>query len=195
MSQTIQTVLLRKRAKIPAECIEVVSASSSHAFSPETVPSTWWPVAPPGRGECSTAFHAYMLLPGFSVAYHAETLSRSRSMVSLSRKRASEAAQRNPALPLLVRDMVGALTPADGVQMARLRGRAHLPYWSRLAICEWRKSGVPRKRIAETFNCSLSTVGNVLAGGAGGYEAMSGLRRLTQAQLNPPGKFLSSSAN
>ena len=146
-------------------------------------------MAPPKRGEDAMAFHAYMLVPGLSVAFHAETLDRSRSMVSLYLQRASEAAKQNPAVSLLTREIVGTLTPADGMRMAQLRGPAHLPYWSRLAICEWRKRGVSRNHIAENFHCSLSTVGNVLAGAGGGYVAMSGVRRLTQAQLNPIGKI------
>ena len=189
LSRTIQTIRLNKKPKISAERAGVAGASNSDAIKAGLIQSDWRPLAPPKRREGAIAFHAYMLVPGLSVAFHAETLGRSRSMISLYRRRASEAAKQEPALSLLTREIVGTLTPADGMRMAQMRGSAHLPYWSRLAICEWCKRGIAREVIAEHFRCSLSTVGNVLAGRGSGYEPLSGERVLTKPQRRPPGQY------
>ena len=132
-----------------------------------------------------------MLLPGFSAAFHATTLGRSPSMVSVYRKRAQGAAERDPGLKKLVRELMVAFTPADGARMAQLRGSAQLPYWSRLAICDWHKRGASRQEIADLFRCSKGTVTNVLTGRTGGYQPTTGARQLSASQTNPPGKFYS----
>ncbi|WP_218821545.1 hypothetical protein, partial [Sphingobium sp. Z007] len=76
-----------------------------------------------------------------------------------------------------------------GLQMARVRGKAQLPAWSRLAIGEYRKRGFSRCEIATAFRCSLGTVANILQGKGTTYGLFSGERRLTQAQRQPPGRW------
>jgi hypothetical protein len=150
----------------------------------------WQPVRPPKRGGDRTAFHAYMLLPGFSLAFHAAALGRSRSSLNVYRAAAIAAAQTDPAVLTAVDAAVRAMRAEDGLQMAHVRGRAQLPAWSRLAIGEYRNRGFSRREIADAFHCSHGTVANVLQGKGTTYALFSGERRLTHAQQNPPGRWL-----
>ena len=81
---------------------------------------------------------------------------------------------------------LGALNAETGLQMARLRGRAQLPHWSLLAICEFRERGFSRRLIASDFRCSLGTVAHALQFRNQSYEPLSGARRLTKGQQRPP---------
>lgn len=150
----------------------------------------WQPVRPPKRGEDRTAFNAFMLLPGFSLSFYSAALSRSRSSVSAYRAAAIEAAQTDPAITAAVDAAVWAMRAEHGLQMARLRGGAQLPAWSRLAIGEFRKRGFTRREIAAAFRCSPGTVANVLQGKGTAYAFFSGERRLTHAQQTPPGRWV-----
>jgi hypothetical protein len=148
----------------------------------------WQPIRPPKRGKDRTAFHAQLLMPGFSLAFHAASLRRSRSSVATYRAAANRAAQSNPAIMEAVDAAVWAMRAEHGLQMARVRGKAQLPAWSRLAIGEYRKRGFSRSEIAKAFQCSLGTVANVLQGKGKAYTKFSCKRHLTHAQLNPTGK-------
>ena len=152
----------------------------------------WQPISPPSRGagEGDRAnFHAYMLMPGFSMAFHAATLGRSRSSIATYRRQAQEAALAYPAVTLLVLSKLGALTVYDGLQMAQCRGKAQLPHWSLLAMCEFRERGHSRREIAAAFRCSPGTVAHALQFRNRSYEPLSGARRLTAVQRRPPGQF------
>ena len=149
----------------------------------------WQPIRPPKRGDDRTAFHAQLLMPGFSLAFHAASLGRSRSTIATYRADANRAAKSNPAINAAVKDAIYAMQPEHGLQMARVRGKAQLPYWSRLAMFEYRKRGYSRRQIADAFRCSPSTVANVLQGKGSAYGTLSGKRRLTEAQRNPPGSW------
>ena len=148
---------------------------------------SWPPMFPPQRGEDRSAFHAFMLLPGFSVAFHAATLGRSRSSIIAYRRAANNAAERNPQISLAARNAIGSIRAEHGLQMAQSRKAAQLPHWSREAIFEFRKRGHSRDAIARIFRCSRSTVANVLQGKGTGYELFSGRRRLAECQRSPPG--------
>lgn len=154
----------------------------------------WQPIAWPRRGRHSAAdlarFYAYLLTPGLSLSFHSASLGRSRSSIASYRAAAVAAARCDPAIPAMVEAAVGAMRAEDGLLMAQRRGAAQLPFWSRLAICEYRKRGLSRTEIASAFRCSLGTVANVLQGKGGSYGALSGERNLTDAQRNPPGKWL-----
>ncbi len=152
----------------------------------------WQPVSPPGRGADEAArasFHAYMLLPGFSIAFHAATLRRSRTSISNYKFQAREAASRNPTIGTLMLVQLGAITANDGLQMARLRSKAQLPHFSLLSICEFRDRGFSRRQIASDFRCSIGTVAHALQFRNRSYEPLSGARRLTTAQQQPPRQF------
>lgn len=153
-------------------------------------PSKWQPVRPPKRGQDRKAFHAFMLLPGLSLSFYAAALGRSRSSVSTYRAAAINAAQSDPAIMAAVDAAVWAMQAEHGLRMARVRGKAQLPAWSRLAIGEYRKRGFSRREIAKAFRCSPGTVANVLQGKGASYGLFSGERRLTTAQRNPPGRWL-----
>lgn len=164
--------------------------TSSHSEKPLRVEGEpWQPVRPPKRGEDRTAFNAFMLLPGLSLSFYAAALGRSRSSVATYRAAAIDAAQSDPAIIAAVDAAVGAMRAEHGLQMARLRGRAQLPAWSRLAIGEYRKRGFSRREIAAAFRCSPGTVANVLQDKGTSYALFSGERRLTNAQRHPPGKW------
>ena len=151
--------------------------------------ATWQPVLPPRRGMDRTKFYAYILLPGFSLAFHAAALGRSRSSLNVYRAAASEAAKTNPAVMEVVDATVCKIRPEDGLRMAQIRRGAQLPSWSRLAIYEYRRRGFSRREIAAAFRCSPGTVANILQGKGTAYALFSGERRLTHAQQRPPGRW------
>lgn len=161
-------------------------------YSGATPTVLWQPVRPPLRGasEASRAdFYAFMLLPGLTIAFHAAALSRSRSSIATYRHQAQEAATRNPDIAALVWAQLNALSVDDGLQMARLRGRAQLPHYALLAICEYRARGYSRREIAAAFRCSPGAVAHALQFRNRSYEPLSGARRLTTAQQQPPRQF------
>jgi hypothetical protein len=149
----------------------------------------WKPILPPKRGASRNEFHASLLLPGLSLAFHAAALGRSRTSIATYRAAASEAARSDPSIMDAVTAAIGSLRAEDGLKMAQCRGRTQLPFWSRMAISEYRKRGLSRHEIAAAFHCSPGTVANVLQGRGSGYGALSGERRLTETQRNPLGKW------
>lgn len=169
----------------------MTKAHSERTLGVEAPP--WQPVRPPKRGQDRTAFHAFMLLPGLSLSFYAAALDRSRSSVATYRAAAINAAQSDPAIMAAVDAAVWAMRAEHGLQMARLRGGAQLPAWSRLAMGEYRKRGFSRREIAAAFRCSPGTVANVLQGKGTSYALFSGQRRLTSAQRHPPGRWQSGS--
>jgi hypothetical protein len=128
-------------------------------------------------------------MPGFSLAFHAAALRRSRSTVATYRAAAIEAARSEPAIMAAVDAAVWAMRAEHGLQMAQVRGKAQLPAWSHLAIGEYRKRGFSRRELAAAFRCAPGTVANVLQGKGTAYALFSGERRLTHAQRNPPGRW------
>lgn len=146
----------------------------------------WQPIPPPRRGlEDRRDFHISMLIPGFSNAFHRVVLGRGYTAVRAYRAEAAAAADADPELMAMADAACSAFTPADGMLMAQLRGRCQLPFWSRLAIVEYRKRGYSIPAIADAFRCSLRTVVNAIGRGM----FFSPHRRLTRFQLNPPSKI------
>ena len=133
-------------------------------------------------------FHAYMLLPGFSIGFHAATLGRSRTSISTYRAQAEQAARDKPEIAAMVQVMLCGMSAEDGLEMARRRGGSQLPHWSRLAIREFRSRGLDRQELSEAFCCSPGTIANVLSGKGMGFRPMSGARILTAVQQSPPGR-------
>jgi len=147
---------------------------------------------PPRRSDHESdrcTFHAYMMLPGLSDAFHSATLNRSLSSVATYRSNAKRASGTDPAVLVIRGEMLATMRAEDGLAMAQLRGRSQMPYWSRLAICEYRKRGYSRRDIASAFRCSLGTVANILRGSGTGYGILSGERQLTGSQQCPRGKW------
>lgn len=152
-----------------------------------------FPIAPP-RARAPTIEHwrfwAYLLLPGFSVAFHAASLGRCVATIASYRLKANEAADRHPEIAKLTMQLLFAIRPEHGLMMAQRRGLSHLPYWSRLAVFEYRKRGATRAELAAIFRCSRGTIANILGGNCAVYDHSSGARILTGVQLSPPGKRL-----
>lgn len=152
----------------------------------------WLPVplaqATREREDAQDAFSAYMLLPGFSIGFHASVLGRSRSTIRAYVADAQAAAQADPAIHLLAAATIAAIRPEDGLAMAVQRKGAHLPYWSRLAIREFHRRGMTRLEIAGAFRCSPGTVAGVLQGESAAYKPLSGVRVLSSTQVSPPNK-------
>ncbi len=154
--------------------------------------SRWHVVPAPGRRASAAAlraFHAAMLLPGLSLGFHAATLGRSRAAIATYRAAAEQAAHDQADIGTIVRAQLAQLGPEDGLEMARQRGTAQLPHWSRLAIRHFRKQGVNRQDLSEAFCCSRGTIANVLSGKGKGYRPLSGERILTAVQQSPPGQY------
>ena len=151
----------------------------------------WQPVQIPSRRATAAAwvtFHAYMLLPGFSIGFHAATLARSRTSIATYRTQAKQAAHDKPEIGAMVQVMLSGMRAEDGLEMAKRRGGSQLPHWSRLAIREFRSRGLDRQELSEAFCCSTGTIANVLSGKGVGFRPMSGERILTAAQQSPPGR-------
>ncbi len=163
---------------------------NSHSVSLVDVESAQWkPILPPKRGVSRNEFHASLLLPGLSLAFHAAALGRSATSIATYRAAALEAAHSDRSIMDAVTTAIGSLRAEDGLKMAQCRGRTHLPFWSRMAISEYRKRGLSRHEIAAAFQCSPGTVANVLQGNGSGYGALSGERCLTASQRAPLGRW------
>jgi hypothetical protein len=169
-------------------------------FHTETPPTTaaapadspWKPVRPPSRGASDQemiSFQAYLLMPGFSIAFHAATLGRSRTSIATYRARARQAEFENPAVREAINAALSALLPEHGLQMAQCRGKSQLPHWSLLAIAEFRERGFSRRELAVMFRCSPGTIANALQWKNRSYDTLSGERRLSAAQQKPPAQF------
>lgn len=133
-------------------------------------------------------FHDFcvsLLLPGLSNTFHQQVLGRSYTTVRGYRAMAREEAERHPELWRDAESVVRKLTSADGLLMAQLRGRSQLPFWSKLAIVEYRKRGHSISELAGSFKCSRRTIHNVIRSG----NFLSCQRTLPPNKLSPPNKF------
>ncbi len=146
----------------------------------------WRPIAPPQPGlKDRHAFHVSLLLPGIAHAFHAQVLNLGLTTIGKYLAAARAAFLNDPHLREAVDDAARGMTPADGLLMARLRGPCQLPFWSRLAIVQYRKEGHSIPELAEVFICSPRTIVNAIKRS----DFTSAERRLSQHQENPPGKF------
>lgn len=158
----------------------------------EGVTDPWQPVPVPRRGcgdDERLTFFAYMLAPGFTLVFHAQTLKRSLTSIANYRRAALKRAHRDPSVMVRAHAFVSTIRPEHGLSMAQARGPSQLPYWSRLAIGEFRKRGLTRSELASAFHCSRGTIANVLNGRGQGFDILSGVRRLTASQKIPSGMW------
>lgn len=125
-----------------------------------------------------------MLMPGFTTAYWMQVHGRCYTTIAKWQAQAKCAAERDPELGPAVKAAMCAISPADGMYMARIRGPTQMPFWSRLAIVEYRKRGYGVTEIANAFRCAPRTVGNVVRRSV----FLSPQRVLTPYQRNPPAK-------
>ncbi len=148
--------------------------------------AAWEPMAPVTGGADQPLFHAYILAPGFSTAFHAATLGRSAATICRYRRIANAAVRSDPSVRDLITEFVCSITPEIALAMARARGRTQMPYWSRLAVGEFLKRGMSRKEVARLFKCSVRTVANIVNGKGKSFVALSGSRHLSESQVRPP---------
>jgi hypothetical protein len=128
---------------------------------------------------------AYLLTPGFTRGYHQHVLGVSNATVWTYTRWARDLAAQYPMIHSMVADNAGSVTREDAILMAQRRGRCHLPFWSRLAICECLMEG-DAKSVADLFRCSIRTLDNIRRGGCLAYDPLGGARLLTGAQDHPP---------
>lgn len=143
----------------------------------------WQPVLPPAKGRDRRTFHISMLLPGFTNAYHMHTLDRCQTSIAAYR---AEALDHEPELRAEVADQAARLSPEDGIVMAQMRGECWMPYWSRLAIVQFRKLGHSQVEIARAFQCSERTVFNIVNRSVYLFPD----RQKTIYQMHPPARKL-----
>lgn len=131
----------------------------------------------------------YLLTPGFTLGYHQHVLGI--SSVTLARHITIAKAEQaiDPTIHADVQTNIGSITAEDGLAMARRRGAAHLPFWSRLAICEYLERLGTANKVAKLFGCSPATVTNMRRPGAGAFDFLSVSRRLTPQQQHPAGQW------
>ena len=139
----------------------------------------------------SRDFAIYLLTPGFSRAFHQHGLGVSDTTIAKYFQWSQEFAIRDPTIWDNVRENAASITPEDGLKMALRRGRGHLPWWSRLAIAEFRYRLGSTGETASLFKCSRRTVQLVLKNWPIAYDPLSGERRLSRTQASPTGQWRS----
>jgi hypothetical protein len=82
-----------------------------------------------------------------------------------------------------------SITAEDGLKMAQRRRRAHMPWWSRLAIAEYAHRHGDTAEVARLFNCSPRTVQLVTKAWPLAYDPFTGERKLSSTQVAPPGMW------
>jgi len=167
-----------------------VESGNSHA----NLKDGWEVRLPPTRWQAAAqheldAFYLNMLLPGLSLAFHAATLRRSANTIRNYRRRAEQVAASDPKFPSGVERLLVGMTAEDGLRMAQLRGGGQLPFWSKLAIGEYRNRGYSCRAIAKMFCCSERTVRNVTGRKWRDYSTCGGERLLTEFQRRPANRW------
>lgn len=128
----------------------------------------------------------YLLTPGFSRAYHQQALAVSNATLWKYMQWAQDLGHHDTGIGQMVAANLGSITLDDGLLMARRRGRAQLPYWSRLAVCECMQIHRSATTVAGMFGCSKRTIYNVQRGSCLTYHPLTGDRQLTATQAAPP---------
>lgn len=128
----------------------------------------------------------YLLSHGFSRAYHEQVLRTSNATLWKYRGWAERLARDDPGIGERVMANLDSVTAQDGLRMAQRRGRAQLPYWSRLAICEYLEIHRSATAIAKMFGCSTRTIYNVQRGPCLAYHPLTGDRQPSASQSAPP---------
>ena len=131
----------------------------------------------------------YLLTPGFTYGYHQHVLGISDITLARHLTVAKCMQTIDPTITEAVNINISSITPEDGLSMALRRGTAHLPHWSRLAICEFYGQLGTANKVAKLFRCSPTTVTNVVKLGAGSFDILSAKRKLAPQQAHPPGKW------
>jgi len=131
----------------------------------------------------------YLLTPGFSQAYHRHALAVSDTTVAKYLAWSRDLVAGDASVSDRVSANVASITAEDGLAFAQLRGSAHLPWWSRLAIAEFRHRLNNTVEVARLFNCSRRTVQLALKTLPSSYDFLTGERRLSATQKAPAGMW------
>jgi hypothetical protein len=131
----------------------------------------------------------FLLTPGLSRAFHANILGVSDTTIAKYVDWSRAHAEINPSIFERVRDNTDSISAEDGLKMAQRRGRAHLAWWSRLAIAEYAHRCGDTDKVARLFNCSRRTVQLALKRPPLAYDPLTGERKLSRSQLSPPGMW------
>ena len=135
-------------------------------------------------------FYIYLLTPGFSFSYHQHVLGVSDLTLRKYIRLAQRAAALDPTIQNDVMINIASITPADGLQMALIRGRCHLPHWSRLAICQAYSGTDNLCEVARMFMCSPSAARSAVKLTGRAFDTLSGKRRSSSSQSLPSGRWL-----
>jgi hypothetical protein len=131
----------------------------------------------------------YLLTPGFSRSYHQQVLGVSDTTVAKYMRWSRQLAEKDQDILDAARANAASITAEDGLKMAQRRRRAHMPWWSRLAIAEFVERLGDTSEVASLFCCSPRTVQLVLKTSPIAYDLFTGERRLSRTQERPPGMW------
>lgn len=127
----------------------------------------------------------FLLTPGFSNAYLGQALAVSNATLWKYVKWARDLALTDPMIAKRLSDNLASISAEDGWKMASRRGKAHLPYWSRLAISHYLEAHRSATYVAKMFGCSTRTIYNVQRGNSRAYNALTCERQLSVTQAQP----------
>ena len=144
---------------------------------------------PARRLQPTRSLAIYLLTPGFSRSYHQQVLGVSDTTVAKYMSWSRKLAERDEEVLEAARANAASITAEDGLKMAQRRQRAHMPWWSRLAIVEFVERLGNTTEVALLFRCSPRTVQLGLKSSPIAYDLLTGERRLSRTQSKPPGMW------
>jgi hypothetical protein len=131
----------------------------------------------------------YLLTAGFSRSYHQQVLGVSDTTIATYMSWSRQLAEKDRKILDAARANAASITAEDGLIMAQRRRRAHMPWWSRLAIAEYAHQLGDTAEVARLFNCSRRTVQLVTKTWPLAYDPFTGERKLSSTQIDPPGRW------
>jgi hypothetical protein len=131
----------------------------------------------------------YLLTTGFSRAYHQQVLCVSDTTIAKYMKWSRQLAEHDGEILDAARANAASITAEDGLKMAQRRRRAHMPWWSRLAIADFVERLGSTTQVASLFRCSRRTVQLVVKASPIAYDLLTGERCLSRTQARPPGMW------
>lgn len=133
----------------------------------------------------------YLQTPGFSRSYHQQVLGVSDTTVAKYIRWSRQLAEKDGDILDAALANAASITAEDGLRMAQRRRRAHMPWWSRLAIAEFVERLGDKTEVASLFCCSPRTVQLALKRSPIAYDLLTGERRPSRTQARPPGMWSS----
>lgn len=128
----------------------------------------------------------YLLTPGFSRSYHQQVLGVSDTTIAKYMSWSRQLAEGDREILDAAGVNAASITAEDGLKLAQRRRRAHMPWWSRLAIAEFVERLGSTAEVASLFRCSRRTVQLALKASPIAYNLLTGERCLSRTQAEPP---------